>query len=121
MTGSSAATESGAKPLAADYLGRTTPLDHLRMVLPCADEPILGGNQPLEAVESKLKQAFSADKWDELFGKAGPAHRPKPRPGTTCNNQGVSHVEIFSLLKSSQIGARAQGKTGLGPAFELLT
>jgi len=33
MTGSSAATESGAQPLAADYLGRTTPLDHLRMVL----------------------------------------------------------------------------------------
>ena len=87
------------------------PCDHLRMVLPGADEPILGGNQPLEAVESKLKQAFSADKWDKLFGKAGPAHRPKPRPGTTCNNQGVSHVEIFSLLKSSQIGARALGIT----------
>ena len=65
--------------------------DQVGMSLAGADIPVFGGNEPFEAIKSKLEKAFAVDERDELFGQAGPAHGPKAGTGTAGDDQCISH------------------------------
>jgi hypothetical protein len=65
------------------------------MMLSGTNVAVPGWNQAFETLKSKLEQAFAPDKGDELLGKPGPAHRPKPGSGPAGDNQCVSHPRIF--------------------------
>ena len=57
----------------------------------CADIPLLDRDKAFQAFEGKLQQALAANEWNQLLGQRATAHRPQARPGTTGDDQGVSH------------------------------